>query len=134
MPTQEHTCILPLHIKLAGSGFHIPSSPHTEVILPSGRSPDRHLYTISEPNVVLVNGSTSTRMANEGVPQLTERVIKVAYLLHPHIILPCYSPIQLSSAGSGVQLPFDAHTAVTFPAGTNPGLHPNTISAPSVVF
>ena len=36
--------------------------------------------------------------------------------------------------GSGVQLPFDAQTAVTFPAGTNPGLHPNTISAPSVVF
>ena len=36
--------------------------------------------------------------------------------------------------GSGVQLPFDAQTAVTFPAGTNPGLHPNTITAPSVVF
>ena len=84
--------------------------------------------------MVLVNGSTSTRMANEGVPQLTERVIKVAYLFHPYIILPCYSPIQLSSAGSGVQLPFDAQTAVTFPAGTNPGLHPNTITAPSVAF
>ena len=42
--------------------------------------------------------------------------------------------VHITSAGSGVQLPFDAHTAVTFPAGTNPGLHPNTITAPSVVF
>ena len=31
---------LPLHIKVAGSGVHLPSSPHTEVLLPSGRSPD----------------------------------------------------------------------------------------------
>ena len=42
--------------------------------------------------------------------------------------------VHLTSAGSGVQLPFDAQTAVTFPAGINPGLHPNTITAPSVVF
>ena len=37
-------------------------------------------------------------------------------------------------AGSGVQLPSDAHTAVIFPAGTNPGLHPNTILVPADVF
>ena len=43
-------------------------------------------------------------------------------------------PVHLTSAGLGLHLPSDAHTAVIFPAGTNPGLHPNTITAPSVVF
>ena len=37
-------------------------------------------------------------------------------------------------AGSGIQLPFNVHTAIVFLTGTNPGLHPNRISAPSVVF
>ena len=37
-------------------------------------------------------------------------------------------------AGSGVHLPSAPHTAVTLPTGTNIGLHPISISAPSVVF
>ena len=39
-----------------------------------------------------------------------------------------------SAAGSGFHLPFAPHIAVMFPAGTNPGLHLKTISAPSSVF
>ena len=69
---------LPSHSKVAGSGFHIPSSPHTEILLPSGRSPDWHLYTISELTVVLLNDSTVTPLEKEGVPQLTKQVNRVA--------------------------------------------------------
>ena len=36
-------------------------------------------------------------------------------------------------AGLGFHLPSASHTAVTFSAGTNLGLHMNDISAPSVV-
>ena len=78
--TWLHVYILPLHIKIAGSGFHIPSSPHTEVILPSGRSPDWHWYTICEPTVVLATGSSSTRPVKEGIPQLTEKNVKDSYI------------------------------------------------------
>ena len=42
--------------------------------------------------------------------------------------------IHITSAGLGFHLPSVAQTAVIFSVGTNLGLHPNTISAPSVVF
>ena len=45
-----------------------------------------------------------------------------------------YSHVHVRLPGSGVHIPLDVQVAVILPAGTNPGLHPNTISAPSVVF
>ena len=41
--------------------------------------------------------------------------------------------MHLRPAGSGFHLPFNAHTALILPAGTNSGLQLKYISAPSVV-
>ena len=43
------------------------------------------------------------------------------------------SHVHTRAAGSEVQLPSAAHTALILPAGTNPGLHMKIISAPSSV-
>ena len=54
------------------------------------------------------------------------------------LILHCMALIILHMhtrvAGSGFHLPSDAHTALIFLAGTNPGLHLKNISAPSSMF
>ena len=42
--------------------------------------------------------------------------------------------MHVRSAGSGVHIPLGAQVAVILVGGTNIGLHPNEISAPSVVF
>ena len=79
--------------------------------------------------MVLLKGSTSTRPANEGVPQLTERNIYSNMSIQSLF----YSHVHTRVAGSGLHLPSAPHSALILPAGTNPGLHLKNISASSVV-
>ena len=45
-----------------------------------------------------------------------------------------YSHVHVRRAGSGVHIPLGVQVAVILVGGTNIELHPNEISAPSVVF
>ena len=45
-----------------------------------------------------------------------------------------YSHVHVRLPGSGVHIPLDTQVAVILVDGTNIGLHPKEISAPSVVF
>ena len=49
------------------------------------------------------------------------------------IVCRC-SHVHITSAGSGVHIPLDVQVAVILADGANIVLHPNNITAPSVVF
>ena len=50
----EHSHV---HTRVVGSGYHLPSAPHTALILPSGTNPGLHLKNISAPSVVFSYGT-----------------------------------------------------------------------------
>ena len=84
--------------------------------------------------MVLATGSTSTPLAKEGVPQLTEKEIKTAYVSIQSLYYHINSHVHPRVAGSGFHLPSALQTALILSAGTNPELHLKNITAPSVVF
>ena len=63
--------ISPMHPRPAGSGFHLPSIPHTALILPTGTNPGLHLKNISAPSSVLWYASMEPLSGVLGLPQLT---------------------------------------------------------------
>ena len=58
----------PVHTRVAGSGIHLPSAPHTALILPAGINPGLHLKNISVSSSMFSMEPLSGVM---GVPQLT---------------------------------------------------------------
>ena len=55
-------------------------------------------------------------------------------MLNTNLNTLTYSHVHIRLVGLGVHIPLDAQVAVILVDGTNIGLHPNEISAPSVVF
>ena len=66
--------VLPVHTRVVGLGFHLPSTPHTAVILPAGTNPGLHLKYISDPSSVFRYASTEPLSGVIGCPQVTEVV------------------------------------------------------------
>ena len=65
-----HAC-LHVHPRVAGSGFHLWSAPHTAVILPVGTNLGLHLKDISASSVVFWYGSIEPSTGGVGSLQLT---------------------------------------------------------------
>ena len=64
--------ILHVHTSVAGSGFHLPSTPHTALIVPAGTNPGLHLKNISAPSSMFWNGSITPFPGTIGSLQLAE--------------------------------------------------------------
>ena len=60
-----------VHTRVAGSGLHLWSAPHTAVILLVGTNPGLHLKCISAPSVVFWYGSMEPSIGGVGSLQLT---------------------------------------------------------------
>ena len=69
--TSSYHITLHLHLRPAGSGFHLPSSSHTVVILLAGANPGLHLKIISAPSVVFWYVSMEPFVGKVGSLQLT---------------------------------------------------------------
>ena len=69
--TSSYHITLHLHLRPAGSGFHLPSSSHTVVILLAGANPGLHLKNISAPSVVFWYVSMEPFVGKVGSLQLT---------------------------------------------------------------
>ena len=65
-----------MHTKVAGSGLHLPSAPHTAVLFPAGINSGLHLKNISAPSVVFWYASMEPLSGVMGLPQLTEIMMK----------------------------------------------------------
>ena len=66
-----------LHKRPAGSGFHLPFTPHTALILPAGTNPGLHLKNISAPSSVFWYASMEPLSVVMGLPQLTEIAMQI---------------------------------------------------------
>ena len=62
--------ILHMQTRVAGSGFHLLSGPHTAVIFPAGTNPGLHLKNISVPSSELRYGSITPFPGTVGSLQL----------------------------------------------------------------
>ena len=66
-----HVINSPVHTRVAGSGFHLPSAVHIALILSVGTNPGLHLKNISAPSVVFTNASMEPFPGTLGSLQLT---------------------------------------------------------------
>jgi len=66
-----HVIISPVHTRVAGSGFHLPSDVHIALILSVGTNPGLHLKNISAPSVVFTNASMEPFSGTVGPLQFT---------------------------------------------------------------
>ena len=72
-----------VHTKAAGLGLHLPSAPHTALIVPAGTNPGLHLKNISAPSSLFWYVSTEPLPGVTGSPQLTGIVMyKMLPIIH----------------------------------------------------
>ena len=69
--SSNQSYVSPVHTRVAGSGFHLPSAPHTVLILPAGTNIELHMKNISAPSSVSWYGSMEPLPGVTGCPQLT---------------------------------------------------------------